>query len=119
MILNSRDASGVLNSGLYPNLAIQAISSTQFLVLYSDFANQGRVTLTIVGVNDADSLTAPSSSFSTVAIASPTNPYETGYYWLAMTVPTPTQFVIFDSLYSSGGIHVGEVFNSPIGVTNS
>jgi len=123
MVLNSGDASGVLTTGLYPEIIVQTISSTQFSVLYSDFANQGRITLTTVDVNDEDILTAPTSSFSTVALASPANQDDSGYYWLAMTVQTPTQFIIFDCLsfqtQSSGGIHVGEVLNRAIGVTTS
>jgi len=119
MVLNSGDASGVLNSDLYPEMTVLAISSTQFAVLYSDFANQGLVTLTIVDVNEADILTAPSTSFSTVALASPLNKAETDYYWLAMTVQSPTVFVIYDSLNSLGGIHIGEVLNTAVGVTTS
>ena len=123
MILNSGDASGVLTSGLYPEIVVLSTSSSQFSVLYSDFANQGRITLTTVNVNDEDILSAPSSSFSTVALASPANTDDSGYYWLAMTAQTPTQFIIFDCLSFStsysGGIHVGEVLNRAIGITTS
>eukprot|EP01102_Stenamoeba_stenopodia_P009930 TRINITY_DN2950_c0_g5_i1.p1 TRINITY_DN2950_c0_g5~~TRINITY_DN2950_c0_g5_i1.p1 ORF type:complete len:558 (-),score=132.97 TRINITY_DN2950_c0_g5_i1:865-2538(-) len=123
MILNSGDASGVMSDSYYPQIIVQAFSSTQFMVLYSDFANQGKVTLTTVDLNEDDMLSSPTTSFSTVALSSPLNTYEEGYYWLAMTIQTPNQFLIFDSFSAGnitlGGIHFGEVLNRAIGITSA
>jgi len=104
---------------------VDSLTSERFAVVYSDFADEGRVVLSVVELSETASLVPASPDF---VITKP-NPDETkDYFWVSSTSISDSLFAVVDALSvkdpnspgSSGGkVSFYHTLNPPSGVAIS
>lgn len=117
----------VLNSGGvvgpeptdYKFLSVSTLVSDTILVTYSDHANDGRITATLVDLTDASDLIQISPNY-VISQPDPAGASGGDHYWVTSAAINSHKFIIIDHLdggdFQGASINIGHIKGRPIGV---